>query len=130
MAEEKKRIRIQEIITKLINRTNDLFQRLRVLEEKISVNSSRIDSVEKTSMHEADEIKKSIEEVKNEIKSQNKKISDLEDSIKKIIEQLKLTATKTKVKELENLFEIYNPATSSFVTREELERIIEEKINK
>ena len=51
----------------------------------------------------------------------DERLMGLETTTKEILKQLRMVATKSKVEELKELIEIYNPLKSSFVTKEELE---------
>jgi len=66
-----------------------------------------------------DSNEKKISDLKNEILELNEKI---EEAIKKH-EQF---ATKTEIQKIKMFIDIVNPLTSSFVTKDELESIIEE----
>ena len=61
------------------------------------------------------------------MKKQDDRIFQNESAVKEIIKQVKKLATGAKISELEELLEIYSPLKSQFVTREEVERLINEK---
>ena len=48
---------------------------------------------------------------------------------KEILKQLKLVATKTNVDEIKQLISIYDPIKSKFVTKEEMEKFVGDKIS-
>ena len=52
----------------------------------------------------------------------------IEKTMKDIINEIKKLATNTKLKELENLIDIYSPLKSEFITREEAQHLIDEKL--
>lgn len=126
--EKKAKLTVREIINELIERTNSNIRRLRVLEEKSDSLTSRINTLENTILEQGKELKKTISEVDGRVKEESERIIKLETMVKDIVTQLKRAVTMTKIKELEELISIYNPITSKFVTKEEVERLIEERM--
>jgi archaellum component FlaC len=105
---------------------NELNRRVRMIEIKIDKIEERLVALEKTLEQLQTDFKimkdlneKKISDLKNEILELNEKI---EEAIKKH-EQF---ATKTEIQKIKMFIDIVNPLTSSFVTKDELESIIEE----
>ncbi len=119
---------LAKIINEMVDRINDNTQRLRILEQEREILDSRIGSLEKNMLSLTKQVQKSIADNEGEIKKLETKVSQMENTIKEIIKYMRNLATKAKISELEELVEIYNPLKSNFVTREEVEKIIEEKI--
>ncbi|UCD06920.1 MAG: hypothetical protein JSW41_03735 [Candidatus Aenigmatarchaeota archaeon] len=126
----KKPTTLHAIINELVDRTNSNTQRLRVLEQRSEVLSSRANTIEQEILN----LNRHIQRVMLSIDTKTKKIEDRvrksEGILKEVVKQMKKLATTSKISELEQLIEIYNPIKSQFMTREEVERIIEEKKNK
>lgn len=126
----KKPTTLHAIINELVDRTNSNTQRLRVLEQRNEVLSSRANTIEQEILN----LNRHIQRVMLGIDTKTKKIEDRirksEGILKEVVKQMKKLATTSKISELEQLIEIYNPIKSQFMTREEVERIIEEKKNK
>jgi hypothetical protein len=121
---------IQSIINELVERTNSSTQRLRVLEQRTESIDSKINSLEKDLLDYFRDLKKMIGENDKSLVSGDERMLKMESAVKEIIGQLKRLATSADIRGLQELIDIYNPIKSNFVTKEELERIIEEKINK
>jgi vacuolar-type H+-ATPase subunit I/STV1 len=121
---------VGQILNTLIERVNNNMRRLRILEGDRNITKTRLNSLEEAMLTQRKEINKVLVEIKEEVFKQNDRIFKLENTLKEVISQLKKLATTTKIKELEDLIEIYNPIKSQFVTKEEIERIIEEKLKK
>ncbi|HDD72709.1 MAG TPA: hypothetical protein ENG00_01300 [Candidatus Aenigmarchaeota archaeon] len=121
---------LRTIINELIERTGDATRRLRVLEQSIETTDSRIESIEKDILNTDKQMQKSFLELESKIRKQQEKILQMENTIREIIKQMKKLATSAEIGELEELIEIYNPLKSNFVTRDEVERMIEERLSK
>jgi seryl-tRNA synthetase len=105
---------------------NELNRRIRMVEIKTNMLEERISSIEKLIQQLRDDIKiiKDLEE---------KKISDIKNEISSIIESIKAIdkktdqfATKVELQKIKILLEVFNPLTSNFVLKEELESKLEE----
>jgi hypothetical protein len=125
----KKPTTLHAIINELVDRTNSDTQRLRVLEQRSEVLSSRSNSLEREILNINKQLQKNIlaMDVKN-MKLEDR-LKKSENTVREIVKQMKKLATTSKIGELEQLIEIYNPLKSQFVTKEEVERIMKEKKN-
>jgi len=120
----------ERIMVDLINRVNENVQRLRVIEQRTQTIDSRINSIEQNLVSYNKNVQKSLLERDVKISSLEERVEKIETTYKEIINQLKQVATKTNVDELRQLVSIYDPLKSSFVTKEEMETFVEEKLSK
>jgi archaellum component FlaC len=120
----------ERIMVDIINRVNENVQRLRVIEQKIQAIDTRINSVEQNVIAYNKSVQKALFERDTKISSLDERVEKIETTYKEILKQLKLVATKSNVDELKELVSIYDPLKSSFVTREEMERFMEERLPK
>ena len=118
---------VHSVINEVVDRVNDNTRRLRTLEQRSQIIATRMNSVEKEMLRMNKNIHNLVSGLENRIKKQDDKVFQNETTIKEIIKQIKKLATGTKISELEELLEIYNTHKSQFVSREEVERIIDEK---
>ncbi|MBI4173960.1 MAG: hypothetical protein HY519_04535 [Candidatus Aenigmarchaeota archaeon] len=118
---------LKAIITELVERTNSDNRRLRDLEKRVENFAERIDSMEETLLKQRKDIDTAIHDVTSQLGQQAERMERLEKLVAEVIKQMKKMATLTQVKELEEKVDIYNPLKSSFITKEELEGIIEER---
>jgi hypothetical protein len=51
----------------------------------------------------------------------------METVVSELVKHFKKLATKSEVREVQNMVNIYDPIKSSFITKEELERILSER---
>ena len=123
--EEQKRI-----TTDLIGRVNENVRRLRVIEQKIQAINMRINSVEQNTVTYNKNLQKALAERDARITVIEDRLVTVETTSKEILKQLKLVATKSNVDEVKQLLSIYDPIKSKFVTKEEMENFISEKMSK
>lgn len=126
----KKPTTLHTIINELVDRTNSDSQRLRILEQRNETLSSRINSMEQELQNMNSHLNKIITDVDGKIRKQEDLIRRSDNILKEVIKQMKKLATVAKIDELEQLIDIYSPLKSQFVTREEVERMMQEKKNK
>jgi hypothetical protein len=121
---------LHAIINELVDRTNSDTQRLRVLEQRAEVLSSRSNTLEQEILNINRHMQEIILDLDARIKILEGVLKKNENILREVVKQMKKLATTSKISELEQLIEIYNPIKSQFVTKEEVERILEEKKNK
>ena len=120
---------IRTIIRELVDRTNSDTARIRVLEQEKDIVKTRMDSIEQNLISQKRQTDKTLSELNAKIEKTNKRMLQIESTLKEMIKEIKKLATTSKIKELESLVEIYNPLKSQFMTREEAERMIERKLD-
>ncbi|MEE9323135.1 MAG: hypothetical protein V3U72_01185 [Candidatus Aenigmarchaeota archaeon] len=120
----------ERIMGDLINRVNENVRRLRVIEQRIQAIDTRINSVEQNFLSYNKNIQKSFSERDSKISNLEDRVSKIETVSKEILKQLKLVATKSNVEEIKQLISIYDPLKSKFVTNEEMERFVGERLSK
>lgn len=125
----KPKILLRDIINDLIEISNTNMRRLRVLEEKTENLITQINSFQDSFLEERKRLNDTISNLSSDIEKQKDRMAKMEKVIDEIVKQFKKVATEAKIKELEELIELYNPLKSNFVTKEEVERIIEEKLS-
>jgi CII-binding regulator of phage lambda lysogenization HflD len=131
MANVKKQPRtISTILNEVIERVNDDTQRLRVLEQSSESLLSRMNTLEQAMLQNRKESQKGLNEMASRVSAIEDRLAKSENIMKEVIIHMKKLVTESRLKELENLVDIYNPVKSNFVTREELEKILGEKSGK
>jgi len=105
-------------------------RRIRALEQRLNGLEMRIGSIEEKIINEIEGIRKDFEEINMYIKNIVKNFSELRAEILMINKTIDKTARKSEVKELESLLDLYSPIKSKFTTRDEVERLIDEKLSK
>jgi len=119
---------LEKIAAELINRVNENIRRLRVLENRVKSLDNRINSMEQNSLAHSKNDQKSLSERDSRMAFIEERLRKSEMLTKEIIKQMKFVSTKSDVEELKHLVDIYNPLKSKFITKEEAENLISEKL--
>jgi len=129
MAGMKKQPRtINTILNDVIQRVNDDTQRLRVLEQSSESLTSRMNSLEQAILQSRRDMQKAFSEINEGIAALDDRLTKTESTMKEVINHVKKLVTESQVKELQNLIELYNPVKSNFVTKEEMEKFVSERL--
>ncbi|MBI2675502.1 MAG: hypothetical protein HYX24_03520 [Candidatus Aenigmarchaeota archaeon] len=121
---------LRTIITELVERTNTDARRLRVLEQRSESLTAQMNTVEETVLKTKKDVSEQLAGMASELEKQSDRLEKVEKAIDEIVKQLKKTASITQMKELEEFVEIYSPLKSNFITREQAETMIEEKLKR
>ncbi|MFH1978602.1 MAG: hypothetical protein ABIJ92_04725 [Candidatus Aenigmatarchaeota archaeon] len=130
MFKKDERRTVSSVLNEVIGRVNSDTRRLRLIEQENSVFQTRINRLEADNLRLKKDLLSKTNLIDGKLLKQGSKLTKIENMIKEIVKQMKLSATKTDVSALEELVEIYNPISSKFVTREEVERILQERTKK
>jgi hypothetical protein len=123
----KKPTSLHAIINELVDRTNSDIQRLRVLEQRNDILTSRSNAIEKEILNISRNMQKIMLNIETKNKRMEERIKKNDVMLREVVKQMKKLATTSKITELEQLIEIYNPLKSQFVTKEEVQRMIGKK---
>jgi len=127
MAEQENIGIFQNELVKMVNANTE---RVRRLEQKLIGIEQRVNVLEDKTIEETDKMRKDFEQILIDIKAVSENISKIHAEILVVNKNLDKTAKKSEVKELESLLDLYSPIKSKFATRDEVERLIEEKLEK
>ncbi|MBI4020642.1 MAG: hypothetical protein HY369_00195 [Candidatus Aenigmarchaeota archaeon] len=116
------------VLNKLIERVNSDIRRLRVLEQESSLLKTRLAAAEDEILTHRRQLESALGEANARQAKAEERVAAVESTTKEIIAQLKKVTTTTKIKELEQLIDIYNPIKSQFATREEVREMINERL--
>jgi len=118
---------VQAILTELVRRENESSRRLRALEERSSLTEMRASTLQDSFLKMNEEKKAFNEKLNERLTNIENSMLRIDNELVKINKNLEKMAKRTELKELENMLSFFNPLKTNFVTREEVERIIEEK---
>lgn len=119
---------IQTFSSEMSSRVNTDTRRIRALEQRLGGTEQRIGALEEKIIDEIDRLRKSFEQISVDIKAVTENLSEVHSEILNINKNLDKTAKKAEVKELETLLDMYNPIKSRFTTKDEVARMIEDKL--
>lgn len=113
--------------SELVRRMNEDARRIKMMEQKVERLENTLNTLEETILMQMNELKISIENIGTKIKSVADRLGTIENDILRINKELGKTATKAEVKQIETFVDLVNPIKAKFVTKDELERALEER---
>ena len=116
------------MLNSLVNRVNDNSKRIRELEESIRNLKEQLNSLQSESLKQKKTIIENETSTKNSTKQILDRLANLEVDIDKVNREIKDLITRREFKEIENYLELINPITSKFVTKKEVEELIQERL--
>ena len=119
---------VQAILNEVVRRGNETVRRLRDIEEKDSLFENRLNTVETTALNLSDNKKTVDDKFTQKTDELERSVLRIDNELMKIGKLVDKMAKKSELKELESLISIYNPIKTNFITREELELILEERL--
>jgi archaellum component FlaC len=116
--------------SEMVRRLNEASRRVKAVEQRMDKIESDLETLEDTALGQMNDIKVNLERILTKIGDVSNRLNVLESDIVRINKDLGKAATKAEIKQIETFIDIVNPITSKFVTRDELERVFEEKLKK
>lgn len=113
------------VLKELVKRANSTNRRLRTLEERVETLETKLLTIEQTLTKRDEEFKDTLLQLKAELSEQKGSMWKLNKAVEILKEKMKTAATKMDVKEIEKMIELLDPLKNQFVTREEVEKMIE-----
>lgn len=115
------------MLNNVVGRVNDNSKRVRELEENIRNLKEQLNSLQTESIKQKKTIIENDTSAKSTIKQILDRLANLEVDIDKIHREIRELVPRREFKETENYLDLINPITTKFVTRKEVEEMIEEK---
>ena len=119
----------KNILSEVVKRINEDRRRIKLLEQKIDRLESSISALEGASISQMGDIKITLERINNKIENVSLRFNKIETDINNIKRVLAKSATKLELKQLESFIDLVNPITSRFVTKDELDRMLDERVD-
>ena len=119
---------VQAILNELVRRANESSRRLRALEERSSLIETRTGSMQDSILKIVGEERKEEKELNLRLKKFENNFVRIDNDLMKINKNLDKMVKRVELKEVENLISIFNPLKTNFVTREDVEKIIKERM--
>ena len=114
------------VVTELVKRLNESGRRIRSLEQRTDRVENRIGEMEETVLERMNSLTIELERIGQKIVAATQQLNNLNNEILRINRELGKTATKQEIKEVETFIDLVNPITAKFVTKDELDRRLEE----
>jgi TolA-binding protein len=115
------------LATELVKRLNEDMRRIRMLEERLDRMEGRVRTMEESSLDQMESLRVNVERIGEKLASITEKFKLIDSEIVRMSKDLSKSVTKSEVKSLENFIDILNPITSRFVTKDEMQRAIEDQ---
>jgi hypothetical protein len=127
MADDKP-VDVKRALTEMVNRLNEDRRRIRLIEQSVDRVESSINALESSLLSQISDLKVTMERTRNEMSETSNKVSLMETEMSRFGKVVGKSATKLELKQLESFIDIVNPITSKFVTKEEMERALEDRV--
>ena len=114
--EDQKKKRGAPIINEIVGRVNDNTKRLRLLEDRERLLTSRISSIDESFVEKVKTQEETIKELEAKILAQQEKAATLQNTLKEVVKQLQFLAKKSYVKRLEEKLRIFDPLKSQLTS--------------
>jgi len=109
-----------------IDIASEINRRVRVLETKFEQLIEKINLLEECILEVKNDLKIYINFNNSRFQENNSKIEVLEKEIENIKSYIQELVSKSEIEKLKTIIDLFNPLKSNFVTREELEEILNE----
>lgn len=107
--EDQRKKRGAPIVNEIVGRVNDNTKRLRLLEQRERLLTSRITSSDESFYQQIKDTGSMVRDLDSKIALQEERISTLENKLKELVKQLRFLATKTDLKRLDEKVKILSP---------------------
>ena len=97
------------IINEIVRRVNDNSKRLRILEQRERLLTSRTSSMDESSFQKIKDVSGAINELKAGLAAQDEKIATIQNNLRDLAKQMGFLATKTEMKKLDEKLRLYEP---------------------
>ncbi|MCK5548668.1 MAG: hypothetical protein KAI64_06610 [Thermoplasmata archaeon] len=113
--ENQKKKRAAPIINEIVGRVNDNTKRLRLLEDRERLLTSRISSIDESVLDKIKGLDESMKELEAKILAQEEKTATLQNTLKEVVKQMHFLARKSEVKKLEEKLRLFDPLKTQLV---------------
>ena len=115
------------VLAELIKRINEDRRRMRLLEQSIERLENSLSALEGSALSQMSDFKLSLDRIGSKIESTAARLNAIEANIAKLGRSMDKAATKLELRQMESFIDLVNPITSKFVTKDELDRALEER---
>lgn len=117
-----------DVINEVVRRVKDFNRRIRDLEEKVRNLNARTNTIEDTMLEKTKKLNKDISELNNEVSELGDQIQNNAAELKNVQRRARKLVTRRELKEIEDYMDIMTPVESAFMTKQEVETLIEKKL--
>ena len=118
---------VKAVVSELVRRINEDARRIRSLEQQIERTEMSFSTLEERLLTQLGDLKIGLERIGAKIAALSEQVGGTEGNVTRLTKELSKAASKAELKQIQTYLEIINPITSKFVTKDELERALQEK---
>ena len=118
------------VLSELIKRINEDRRMMRLVEQSVERLENSLSALEGSALSQLSDFKLSLDRIGSKIEATAARLNAIESNIAKLGKGVDKAATKLELKQLESFIDLVNPVTSKFVTKDELDRALEERARK
>ncbi|MFB6193007.1 MAG: hypothetical protein ABEK00_02050 [Candidatus Nanohaloarchaea archaeon] len=116
----------QDIVNQLTDRVNDFNRRIRDLEEKVRNINARVNTLDDTLLKKTKSLSDDIQDINDDMEELRDRMANLEVDIQEINREKRKFVTSQELDEIENYMDLMNPINSSFMTEKEVKKLIKD----
>jgi len=120
----------KELFNEIVRRVNEDRRRIKLTEQKMDRLESSISALETQVITQMGDLKLVLEQINTKMDTASSRLNKMETDITRLKRVLSKGATKLELKQLESFIDLVNPITSRFVTKDELDRTLDDKLTK
>ncbi|MFH1623331.1 MAG: hypothetical protein ABIA12_02325 [Candidatus Aenigmatarchaeota archaeon] len=118
------------ILSEIVKRINEDRRRMRLLEQSLERLENSLSALEGSALSQMSDFKLMLERIVSKIEAASARLNAIEGNVSKLGRGVDKAATKLELRQMESFIDLVNPVTSKFVTRDELDRAMEERVRK
>lgn len=123
-------IDVSMMSSEMARRLNEYSRRIKNIEQRMDRMEGRIENLEQNAMNQMNDLKINLERIGQKINATSERLNSIDTEILRLNKDISKTALKSDIKKLETFIDLVNPITSKFVTKDEMERALEERIKR
>jgi predicted nucleic acid-binding Zn-ribbon protein len=112
----------------ITRKIGDLSERARLIEERLKQTREKMQVLDETFSSKVRDLKDAISDLNVQISTMRKELDEVKEIVRKVVKELGNTAKLSDVKVLEKYINLID--ITRFITKEDVEEIVEEKLKK
>ena len=114
------------ILQELVRRSNNDSRRLKELEQRFDALDTKMKTIENTVLKKHRDLESHFTDIESRVREMEDRLLGFQTTFDKFNRQVSKFAMRRDIKELEHMFELFNPVTGKFVTVDELDNKMRE----
>ncbi len=114
------------ILQELVRRSNNDSRRLKELEQRFDALDMKMKTIENTVLKKHKDLDTHFTDIETRVREMEERLMGFQTTFDKFNRQAAKFAMRRDIKELEHMFELFNPVTGKFVTVDELDNKLRE----